>query len=56
VLGNEVDGTYTGETYYRMDKGPSDTHSFNVDAYKKYYERIQEGLDLFGKHYMGLWD
>jgi hypothetical protein len=56
VLGNEVDNTYTGETYYRMDKGPSDTHSFNVEAYTKYYEKIQEGLNLFGEHYMGLWD
>ena len=56
VLGNEVDSTYTGEIYYRMDKGPLNTHAFDADAYKKYYEKIQEGLDLFGEHYMGLWD
>ena len=56
VLGNEVDSTYTGEIYYRMDKGPLNTHAFDKDAYTKYYEKIQEGLDLFGEHYMGLWD
>ena len=56
VHGNEVDSTYTGEIYHRMDKGPFDTHAFDIAAYTKYYEKIQEGLDLFGKHYMGLWD
>ena len=26
------------------------------DAYHAYHERIQEGLDLFSKHYKSLWD
>lgn len=30
--------------------------NFDVKGYTKYYERIQEGLDLFGKYYMNLWD
>jgi len=29
---------------------------FDIKAYTAYYERIQEGLDLFGKYYMNLWD
>lgn len=29
---------------------------FDSKAYIAYYERIQEGLDLFGKYYMNLWD
>lgn len=29
---------------------------FNQKEYKEYYERIQEGLDLFGKYYTNLWD
>jgi len=56
VLGNEVDSTYTGEIYHRMDKGPNNTSEFDKNGYTKYYEKIQEGLNLFGEHYMGLWD
>jgi len=29
---------------------------FDSKAYTAYYGRIQEGLDLFGKYYMNLWD
>ena len=29
---------------------------FDITGYKQYYERIQEGLNLFGKYYMNLWD
>ncbi len=29
---------------------------FDSKAYTAYYERVQEGLDLFGKYYMSLWD
>jgi hypothetical protein len=28
----------------------------NWDAYLAHQERVQEGLDLFGKHYRSLWD
>jgi len=47
-------GAPTGNS--QLVRGPNDTAKFDTDAYKKYYEKIQEGLDLFGKYYMGLWD
>lgn len=43
-------------TLYEMKKGPKDTHKFDYEAYKAYYIQIQEGLDLFAKYYMNLWD
>jgi hypothetical protein len=52
VHGNE---TPDGE-YRRMDKGPNDMHHFDVEGWKKHQEQIQEGLELFGKHYLSLWD
>ena len=30
--------------------------NFDINGYKAYYEKVQEGLDLFGKYYMNLWD
>lgn len=39
-----------------MERGPSDTHHFDKEGYVKYNEKIQEGLDLFGKYYRNLWD
>jgi hypothetical protein len=30
--------------------------SFDMDAFKKYDERLQKGLTLFGKYFRGLWD
>lgn len=47
-------GAPTGNS--KMVKGPNDTAKFDSVSYKIYYEKIQEGLDLFGKYYMGLWD
>ena len=41
---------------YEMKHGPKDTHEFDAKGYKEYYDRINEGLELFGKYYMGLWD
>lgn len=41
--------------YYRLDKGPNDTHVFDVEGWKKHEEKIQEGLELFGKHFRALW-
>ena len=29
---------------------------FDIEGYKAYYEKVQEGLNLFGKYYMNLWD
>ena len=37
-------------------KGPGHTATFDAEGYRKYYEKIQEGLDLFGKYYLNLWD
>lgn len=39
-----------------MTKGPNDTAVFDYEGYKEYYNRIQVGLDLFGKYYLNLWD
>lgn len=43
-------------TFYEMKRGPKDTHKFDSAAHKAYYDRIQEGLDLFARYYMNLWD
>ena len=56
VHGNEVDSTYTGKKYHRMDKGPNDTHVYDVNGHRAHEAKIQEGLDLFGKYYRNLWD
>ena len=52
IEGNEdPDGLYN-----RMYEGPA--HTFNVDfeGRKRYDDRIQRGLILFGKYYRNLWD
>jgi len=40
---------------YRMDNGPNHTFSIDFEGRKKYDERIQRGLTLFGKYYRNLW-
>jgi hypothetical protein len=40
----------------RVERGPNDTRKFDAEGHKKHAERIQEGLELFGKHYTSLWD
>ena len=42
-------------TYQMVDKNP-DEHWFDSEGLKLHEERIQEGLDLFGKYYRSLWD
>ena len=32
-----------------------DIVGYTPEEYKKYNERVQEGLELFGKHYRALW-
>jgi hypothetical protein len=39
-----------------MGRGPNDTHQFDIKGFTEYNEKIQEGLDLFGKYYRNLWD
>lgn len=41
---------------YIMVKGPKDTHKFNKKGYEKHWNRMQNGLRLFGTYYTGLWD
>ena len=43
-------------TLYRMDNGPDHTFSIDFEGRKKYDDRIQRGLILFGKYYRNLWD
>ena len=43
------------ETYQLIDKNPGE-HWYDSVGRKIHEERIQEGLELFGKHYRSLWD
>jgi hypothetical protein len=43
------------ETYQMVDKNPDD-HWYDSVGHQLHEERIQEGLDLFGKYYRSLWD
>lgn len=42
-------------TYQMVDKNP-DEHWFDSEGLQIHEERIQEGLELFGKYYRSLWD
>lgn len=42
-------------TYQMIDKNP-DEHWYDHVGHKLHEERIQEGLELFGKYYRSLWD
>lgn len=42
-------------TYQMVDKNP-DEHWYDHVGHLLHEERIQEGLDLFGKYYRSLWD
>ena len=52
--GNEVDKK--DAVVYHIGKGPNDTHVFDQAGWTAYNDRIQEGLNLFGKYYRSLWD
>lgn len=41
--------------YQIVDKNP-DKHWYDSEGHKLHEERIQEGLELFGKYYRNLWD
>lgn len=45
-----------GTTHSVMKYGPNHTFVYDYDGATKHRERIQEGLELFGKYYMNLWD
>ena len=42
-------------TYQMVDKNPND-HWYDHVGHQLHQARIQEGLELFGKYYMSLWD
>jgi len=42
-------------TYQMVDKDP-DAHWYDSKGHMLHEERIQEGLELFGKYYRNLWD
>lgn len=43
------------DVYTMVDKNPGE-HWVDYEGMKKHEERIQEGLELFGKYYKHLWD
>jgi hypothetical protein len=43
------------DTFHMKDKDP-DSHWYDLEGHTLHEERIQEGLDLFGKYYRNLWD
>jgi hypothetical protein len=43
------------DTFQMVDKDP-DSHWYDSEGHKLHDERIQEGLELFGKYYRSLWD
>ena len=42
-------------TYQMVDKNPTE-HWYDFVGHQLHNDRIQEGLDLFGKYYRNLWD
>lgn len=42
-------------TFQMVDKNP-DGHWYDVEGHTLHEQRIQEGLELFGKYYRNLWD
>jgi hypothetical protein len=64
---SEIDDTFSsGDMDIQYEKlengmtktsiGPKSTWKFNKKARNQHYKKVQEGLDLFAKYYMGLWD
>lgn len=53
----DIDGKENPEGMYsRMDEGPNHTFRVDFEGRKAYDDRIQNGLELFGKYYQNLWD
>jgi hypothetical protein len=40
----------------RMEHGPNHTYKCDYEGLQKVYDRIDNGLRLFGKYYRNLWD
>jgi hypothetical protein len=43
------------DTFQMVDKNP-ESHWTDFNGMRLHQERIQEGLELFGKYYQNLWD
>lgn len=43
------------EQFFKMTKGPKDTHVFDKIGHDEYNDRISNGCRLFGKYYRSLW-
>ena len=43
------------DTFQMVDKDP-EAHWYDAEGHKLHEEKIQEGLELFGKYYQNLWD
>ena len=41
---------------WELVKGDGDTSEADYDGMRKHQERMQEGFELFGKHFRSLWD
>lgn len=54
TLPNQITGVME-PTYEMVDKNPTE-HWYDHVGHTLHNERIQEGLDLFGKHLRDLWD
>lgn len=52
-FGNEVDEK--DAKFFELRDGPNHTEKIDMEAYKKYNKRIQNGLRLFSVYYRALW-
>ena len=43
-------------TLYHLKRGPNDTYKVDYDKLQKHQDRIDNGLRLFGKYFLTLWD
>ena len=41
---------------YELKRGPNDTSTFDKEGWQAHADRIKNGLRLFGKYYLSLWD
>jgi len=51
--GNVVDEK--DAVFFKVEHGPNHTHVFDKEGYFDHDRKIQEGLELFGKHFRSLW-
>ena len=42
--------------WYRMERGPTDTHVYDAEGARQVQERSSNGFRLFGRYYESMWD